>query len=78
MDATTSAVTTGLVVTVGRWSQGKGMEARVAIGAGILAVILSVIENGHPDLAGKFGTLILVSALMAYMVPIAKKLGYSK
>lgn len=77
MDASTSAVLTGTVVTVGRWSQGKGLEAKVVIGAGVLAIGLSALASSNADFAGKFGTLILVGALFTYAVPIAKALGTS-
>jgi hypothetical protein len=75
MDATTAGVTTMAVVTVGRWSQGKGLEAKVVIGAGFYAVFLSVIENSQPKFAGQVAALVLVTALLIYMVPIAKSLG---
>lgn len=76
MDATTTAVTTGLVVTVGRWTQGKGLEANVVIGAGVFAIGLSAISNSQPEFASKVGMLVLVSALLIYTVPITKSLGF--
>lgn len=76
MDATTSAVATGVIVTVGRWTQGKGLEAKVVIGAGFYAITLSVIASSQPDFAGKVAALVLVTALLIYMVPISKALGY--
>lgn len=77
MDATTSAVLTGTVVTVGRWSQGKGLEAKVVIGAGVFAIGLSAIASGQPEFAGKLGALVLVGALLTYGIPIAKALNTS-
>lgn len=76
MDATTSAVATGVVVTVGRWTEGKGLEAKVVIGAGFYAIVLSVIADSQPDFAGKIAVLVLVTALLIYMIPIGKALGY--
>jgi hypothetical protein len=78
MDTTTSAIATGVVVTVGRWAQGNGVEAKTVIGAGIFAIILSLIDSGQPKLAANFGMLVLVAALFRYTIPIAKKLGYTK
>lgn len=77
MDATTAAVLTGTVVTVGRWSQGKGLEAKVVIGAGVFAIGLSAIAGSQPAFAGQFGALVLVGALLTYGIPIAKALNSS-
>lgn len=77
MDAASGAITTGVVVTVGRWTQGKGLEARVVIGAGVYAIILSSIAGSQPDFAGKIAVLVLVTALLIYAQPIAKSLGYT-
>lgn len=78
MEVTTTAVLTGAVVTAGRISQGKKISARVIVGAGILALVLSAINQGRPELASAFGMLILVGALLNYGVPLAQKLGFHR
>jgi predicted membrane channel-forming protein YqfA (hemolysin III family) len=75
MDTTTSVITTGVVVTAGRWSQEKPVEMRIFIGMGILAIFLAVMQASNNKLAEQFATLILVSAVLIYGVPIGKKLG---
>lgn len=75
MDAASAAVTTGVIVTIGRWSQGKGLEANVVIGGGVYAIMLGVLWNNSAGLASRIAELVLVSALLIYMVPIANKLG---
>ncbi len=77
MDNTTAAVTTVIVVTAGRWSQGKGMEAKVVVGGGVYMIMLSVIDSGQPKLAGQIATLVLVTSLLMYAVPLFEKMGYS-
>ena len=63
MDSTTAVVTTGVIVTVGRWTEGKGLEANVVIGAAIYALFLSAIGSSQPKFAGQMATLTLVGAL---------------
>ena len=77
MDSTTAVVTTGVIVTVGRWTEGKGLEANVVIGAAIYALFLSAIGSSQPKFAGQMATLTLVGALFIYAVPIAKKMGFA-
>jgi hypothetical protein len=74
MDSTTAGVTTMVGVTAGRWAQGKGLEAKVVIGAGFYALFLSVVESSQPKFAGQLAALVLVTALLIYMIPIAKSL----
>lgn len=75
MDTTTSVITTGIVVTVGRWSQEKELNMKMFIGFGALAIFLSVMQAGNEKLASQFAALILVSAVLIYGVAIGKKLG---
>jgi hypothetical protein len=78
MDVGTSVVGTGLVVAVGRWSQDKPLDIRQFVGIGVLAVGLTFLENADPKFAGQFGLLIFFAALFAYLLPITKKLGFTK
>lgn len=75
MNTTTSVVATGVVVTVGQWSQEKRLTMKVFVGIAALAIFLSIMESGNEKLAQQFGMLILVSAVLIYGVPIGKKLG---
>ena len=75
MDTTTSVVATGVVVSVGRWADEKEIAPKMFIGLGILAVFLAVFQAGNEKLAQQFGTLILVSAILIYGVPIGKAVG---
>lgn len=76
MDNTTAAVSTVIVVTAGRWAQGKGMEAKIVVGGGVYTLMLSAIDSGQPKLAGQIATLVLVTALLMYAVPLFEKMGY--
>lgn len=78
MDTTTSALLTGVVVTAGRYAQDKPLDAKVALGAGFLAIGLAVLGQINPKLAQSFGTLILVASLLNYAIPISKKAGFTK
>lgn len=79
MDATTSVVLTTVVVTVGQWAKDdKGPSIKIVVGGLVLVIILSAISSGNEKLGSQFGLLILVGSLLAYAVPITKKLGFSK
>jgi hypothetical protein len=78
MDTTTSAVTSGLIVVAGRWAQGKGLDAKVLLGAGFMAIGLTVLASINEPLARGFSVLVLVSVLLTYGIPIFKKAGLAK
>lgn len=72
MDTSTSALLTGTIVTAGQWANGKGITARVVLGAMFLAIILTVLSNANEKLARQFGLLILVGAVFMYAPAITK------
>lgn len=74
MNTTTLAVATGVVVTAGRWSEGKGIELNVAIGATTFAVFLAVLQAANEKFAGQVALLILFAALFRYVPSIAPKI----
>ncbi len=74
MDTTTSVFLTGVVVTIGRWSEGKTLTIRIVVGAAVLAIFLSVLSNADEKLARGMAVLVLVTALLTYVLPITKKL----
>lgn len=78
MNTTSSVVLAGLVVTAGRWSQGKELTMRVVVGGTFLAIALAAMGEANADLASKFGLLVLTAAVLTYGVPIAKKTGLAK
>lgn len=79
MDTTTAVVATGIVVFAGQWAKkDEGPSIKLVVGGTVLAVMLSVMSQADEKLASQFAVLILVSALLLYAVPIAKKLGYAK
>lgn len=79
MDTTTAVVATGIVVFAGQWAKkDEGPSVKLVVGGMVLAVMLSVMSQSNEKLASQFAVLILVSALLLYIQPIAKKLGYSK
>ena len=78
MNTTSSVVLTGVVVTAGRWAQGKGLTMHVVVGAGFLTIALAALSQVNEGLASQFGVLILVGAVLVYGVDIAKKTGLAK
>lgn len=79
LDTTTSVVATGIVVFTGQWAKkDEGPSIKLVVGGMVLAVMLSAMSQSNEKLASQFATLILVGALLTYVVPISKKLGYSK
>jgi hypothetical protein len=75
MNTTNAVALTGLLVVAGRWSAGKPLDIRVAVGVGGVALGLSALSSADEGLAGKFAVLILVTAIFAYGPWIADKAG---
>jgi hypothetical protein len=79
MDTTTSVVLTTLVVFTGQWAKkDEGPSIKLVVGGMVLAVMLSALSQSNEKLASQFANLILVGALLMYIQPIVRKLGYSK
>ena len=77
MSPTNSAVLTAGLTITGRWAQGKGPTFKLAIGAFVYTIILSLIWDANQELASQMALLVLISAAFLYVPPIVKKLGYS-
>lgn len=75
MTVTTSVAATAALVVAGRFAQSKPVDIKIAVGAGALAISLSVINSASPELASRFALLILVIATYLYVPSIAKKTG---
>lgn len=79
MDVKTEVVLTAIVVTAGRYAkEGKWPDIKVIVGTGVYLLFLTGIGSGQPALAQRFGLVVLVTTLLIYIDPIAKKLGYIK
>lgn len=79
MDVKTEAVLTGIVVIVGEYAKaGKWPNVKFIVGSGMYLLFLTAIGSGRPDLAQGIGMVVLVTVLLTYITPIAKKLGYVK
>lgn len=78
MNTTTSAVATGVIVGAGRWSEGKPLDLRIAIGATVFAVGLSLIGGANNVLAQRIALLVLIVAMFKYVPSIGRKSGLSK
>lgn len=70
-----SAVLTGTIVAAGTWSRGETVSMRLVIGTGVFAISLAVVNEMSPDLAGKYGLLVLVIAAFMYLPAVMWKLG---
>lgn len=79
MDTTSSVVVAVIVTAVGQWAKPNGkISMKLVIGMMVLTMFLAALESSNEQLARKFALLILVSALFANIIPISKKLGFSK
>lgn len=78
MDTGQSVALTAVIVVAGKWVTGEKLEAKFAIGVAAASIFLSILAQSNPQLGSQFATLILVTAALIYIVPIAKKLGYTK
>lgn len=79
MDTTTLTVLSVVIVTVGQWSKKDGkVSIKLVVGGMVLAIMLAAMDSANEKLARQFAALILVTVLLTYMIPIAKKLGFTK
>lgn len=79
MDTTTTTVLTVVIVAAGQWAKKDGtISIKLVVGGMVLTLILSAMAATNEKLAQQFALLILVAALLAYAIPITKKLGFSK
>lgn len=75
MSTQPQVIGTGIIVLGGRWSTGKAIDVRAAIGIGVYALAIAGIAAANPKLASQFASLVLISAGFIYAVPVATKLG---
>jgi hypothetical protein len=75
MDTTTGIVGVGVIVVAGKWAAGETITIKVAIGVGVLAVVMTIYDGINSDLAGKFTLMILFLAALKYLAPLVAKLG---
>lgn len=78
MNTTTSAVATAAIVGAGRWAEGKPIDLRIAIGATVFAVGLSLIGNSNQELASKLALMVLIVTMFKYVPTIGRKTGLSR
>jgi len=79
MDTTTSVVLTGVVVFAGQWAEkNKGPSIKIVVGGLVLAVMLSAISQSNEKIGQQFALLVLIGALLKYVIPISKKLGFTE
>lgn len=78
MGTSISVVGTIAVVALGQWSKDKQINMRFAVGSGIYAAIIALIGAGNQKLAEQLGLLVLVTAFLLYIQPIASALGFTK
>lgn len=78
MNTTTAVVLTGAIVTLGQWLKEKKVTMKIWVGVGVLAVCLAVFNEADPKLAGQFGLLVLIGAVLLYAETISKALGNVK
>ena len=72
MNTTNAAVGAGVLVTVGRWSEGDTLSVRVVVGVVFLAIILSILP---PKVANPFAALVLVAVAFRYLPGVIAKTG---
>lgn len=73
-NTTTLVVLGGLFVVLGRWAQGKKLEAKQVIGVTVLATFLVGLSAVDQRLGKAFTVIILMAIIYAYADPIIKRL----
>lgn len=74
----TSLITAGILVMAGRWAQKKNIDFKMALSMVIVIILLTLMASADQELAERFALLILFAAALGNVVPLAKKLGYTK
>lgn len=72
------ALLTGVVVIGGRIATGKKVTAKIVVSGLLLATFIAILAESREDFAKLFATLILVTALLVYAVPVFNNLGKAK
>lgn len=70
-------VASAAIVTAGRYAQEEKFDIKIAAGAAIAALGLSLLENVDEHLAQLFAGAILLTAAFLYIPEITDKLGYT-
>jgi hypothetical protein len=70
MKSATIVLLTSIIVLLGRWSQGKKVEAKIVVGGIFAALIISILDSTQPQLAKGFALLFLTGASLTYIGPI--------
>jgi len=74
----TVALSTGVLVVLGKWARGQEPNIDNAIGVAGVAIGLAILDQIDGKLARAFGVLILVSVAVVHLPEIAKKAGLVK
>lgn len=75
MNPTSAIVLSALIVGVGKWSRDEEISQRLIVGVAFSTIGFSVLSEYNEKLASQFGALMLLTATLAYGVPISRKLG---
>lgn len=75
MNPTTTIVLGSVMVVAGKWAKDETLSIRLAIGAMVSAIGLTLISEMDEKLGRLFGVLILVGIAYAYAPSIIKKAG---
>lgn len=76
MNTTAVAVGTSGIVVAGRWSQGKPLELKIAVGLGVYVLSLATLQAVDERLGLGFALITIFSAALVYLPSIVEKLGY--
>lgn len=70
MKSSTIVLLTAVMVLLGRWSQGKKVEAKIVVGGVFAALLISLLDASQPKLARGFALLFFAGAALTYVGPI--------
>lgn len=66
MKASNIVLLTALIVLLGRWARGQGVDAKIVIGGLFAALIISMMDSSQPALAKGFAWLFFAGAALEY------------
>jgi hypothetical protein len=75
MNSSTIVLLAAVIVLIGKWSQGKKVNATIIVGGIFAALMISMMDSAAPSLAKGFAYLFLVTAFLTYANDIFKGVG---
>ena len=78
MSPVVTAIVVGIMTTLAKWSRDKPLSIDVVVGVVVLALTLSLIEQGNEKLARAFGALVVIAVALVHAPIVLDATGLTK